>query len=104
MILSLHMPSAVKTISPLPQVIGVREFTRDLPRVTARLKKSNLPLLVMSRNKPEMIALGPSTYNDFAQWLEDRHDAALLEKVMKERSGSKSIPWRLAKKLVENAV
>ena len=98
------MSKLLEISHPLPTTIGVREFTRDFPKVTARLKRSKMPLFVMSHNKPAMMVLDVKTYQEFTQWLEDRHDAALLKKVMRERSSSKSIPWQEAKKMIEDAV
>lgn len=95
---------ATKTSAVLPQTIGVREFTRDFSRVSKQLKRTKRPLFVMSRNRPELIALGLEAYREFTQWLEDRHDAALLARLVAEDKNAKTYSIEEARKIVENAV
>lgn len=98
------MNKLLKTSATLPATIGVREFTREFPKVSARLKRNKMPLFVMSRNKPEMIALGVEAYKDFTRWLEDRHDAALLKRLVIEDKNAKTYSIEEARKIIENAV
>ena len=66
----------------IPETIGVREFTRNMPNLRRRLTRG--PLLVLSSNRPNFVALSPETYQTIVETLEEFRISRESQKYLKE--------------------
>ena len=79
-----------------PITVGMREFTRNIATLKRRVKKS--PLLVLSNNRPDFVAVDPAMYRTMVVALDDMRYARLFEETVQCRKGNKKISWTEAKK------
>ncbi len=79
-----------------PMTVGMREFTRNIATLKRRVKKS--PLLVLSNNRPDFVAVHPAMYRTMIEALDDVRYARLFEETVQRRKGNKKISWTEAKK------
>lgn len=79
-----------------PATVGMREFTRNIATLKRRVKKN--PLLVLSNNRPDFVAVDPAMYRTMVAALDDMRYARLFEETVQHRKGNAKISWTEAKK------
>lgn len=79
-----------------PTTVGIREFTRNIATLKRQVKKN--PLLVLSNNHPDFVAVDPAMYRVMAAALEDMRYARLFEETVQRRKENAKISWAEAKK------
>ncbi|MDO8581664.1 MAG: hypothetical protein Q7S16_02200 [bacterium] len=79
-----------------PVTVGMREFTRNIATLKRQVKKN--PLLVLSNNRPDFVAVDPAMYRTMVAALDDVRYANLFEATVQRRKGNKKISWAEAKK------
>lgn len=92
----MYMTSINVSTAPFPVTVGMREFTRNIATLKRRVKKN--PLLVLSNNHPDFVAVHPAMYRTMLAALDDVRYARLFEETVQQRKGNKKISWTEAKK------
>lgn len=79
-----------------PTTVGMREFTRNIATLKRQVKKN--PLLVLSNNRPDFVAVHPVLYRTMVEALEEVRYARLFGETVRRRKDNAKISWSEAKK------